>query len=35
MTETRRSRLVPEVDFDRDGVQRRFVRLFHSTHASG
>jgi predicted deacylase len=34
MTETRRSRLVPEVDFDRDGVQRGFVRLFHSTHAS-
>jgi predicted deacylase len=34
MTEKRRSRLVPEVDFDRDGVQRGFVRLFHSTHAS-
>ena len=34
MTETRRSRLVPEVDFDRDGVQHGFVRLFHSTHAS-
>jgi predicted deacylase len=34
MTEPRRSRLVPEVDFDRDGVQHGFVRLFHSTHAS-
>jgi predicted deacylase len=34
MSETRRSRLVPEVDFDRDGVQRGFVRLFHSSHAS-
>jgi predicted deacylase len=34
MTETRRSRLVSEVDFDRDGVQHGFVRLFHSTHAS-
>ena len=34
MTETRRSRLVAEVEFDRDGVQRGFVRLFHSTHAS-
>jgi predicted deacylase len=34
MIEPRRSRLVPEVDFDRDGVQRGFVRLFHSTHAS-
>ncbi len=34
MTETRRSRLVPEVDFDRDGLQHGFVRLFHSTHAS-
>jgi predicted deacylase len=34
MSEARRSRLVPEVDFDRDGVQRGFVRLFHSTHAS-
>jgi predicted deacylase len=34
MTEGRRSRLVPEVDFDRDGVQHGYVRLFHSTHAS-
>ncbi|MBS0559044.1 MAG: succinylglutamate desuccinylase/aspartoacylase family protein [Proteobacteria bacterium] len=34
MTAPKRSRLVPEVDFDRDGVQRGFVRLFHSTHAS-
>jgi predicted deacylase len=34
MTEPRRSRLVPEVDFDRDGVQHGFVRLFHSVHSS-
>jgi predicted deacylase len=34
MTATRPSRLVPEVDFDRDGVQHGFIRLFHSTHAS-
>jgi predicted deacylase len=34
MTATKRSRLVPEVDFDRDGVQHGFIRLFHSTHAS-
>ncbi|MBV9537518.1 MAG: succinylglutamate desuccinylase/aspartoacylase family protein, partial [Acidisphaera sp.] len=30
----RRSRLVAEVDWDADGVQHGFVRLFHSTHAS-
>ena len=29
-----RSPLVSEVDFDRDGVQRGFVRLFHSVHRS-
>jgi predicted deacylase len=29
-----KSRLVPEVDFERDGRQTGFVRLFHSTHAS-
>jgi predicted deacylase len=34
MTTKRRSRLVAEVDFDRDGEQHGFVRLFHSTHAS-
>ena len=34
MTEMRRSRLVAEVDFARDGIQHGFVRLFHSTHAS-
>ncbi len=34
MSETRRSRLVPEVDFDRDGRQHGFVRLFHSVHSS-
>ncbi|WP_198374585.1 succinylglutamate desuccinylase/aspartoacylase family protein [Neoroseomonas rubea] len=34
MPETRKSRLVPEVDFDRDGKQAGFIRLFHSTHDS-
>ncbi len=29
-----RSALVPEVDFDKAGVQRGFVRLFHSVHRS-
>jgi predicted deacylase len=29
-----RSRLIAEVDFDRDGVQHGAVRLFHSVHAS-
>lgn len=28
------SRIIPEVDFDKDGVQHGFLRLFHSTHAS-
>jgi predicted deacylase len=28
------SRLIPEVDFDRDGLQHGSVRLFHSVHAS-
>lgn len=28
------SRIVPEVDFDKDGTQHGFLRLFHSTHAS-
>jgi predicted deacylase len=30
----RPSRLIAEVDFERDGRQTGFVRLFHSTHAS-
>ena len=34
MTTTSRSRLVAEVDFDRDGVQHGFIRLFHSVHRS-
>ena len=34
MSEANRSRLVPEVDFDQDGKQCGFVRLFHSVHAS-
>ena len=34
MSEASRSRLVPEVDFDRDGKQCGFVRLFHSIHTS-
>ncbi len=34
MSGTRRSRIVPEVDFERDGRQHGFLRLFHSTHAS-
>jgi len=31
---TRPSRIVPDVDFDKDGRQHGFLRLFHSTHAS-
>lgn len=34
MSETRKSRLVPEVDFAKDGKQTGFIRLFHSTHDS-
>ena len=34
MPEPRKSRLIPEVDFARDGKQTGFVRLFHSTHDS-
>jgi predicted deacylase len=34
MSETRRSRLIPEVDFNKDGIQHGFVRLFHSVHSS-
>jgi predicted deacylase len=33
MTQSR-SRLLAEVDFEKDGVQHGFVRLFHSVHAS-
>jgi len=29
-----KSRIIPEVDFDKDGTQHGFLRLFHSTHAS-
>ena len=28
------TRILPEVDFDKDGVQNGYLRLFHSTHAS-
>jgi len=34
MTETRPSRLSAEVDFERDGKQTGFIRLFHSVHSS-
>ena len=34
MPEPKRSRIVAEVNFDKDGVQHGFLRLFHSTHAS-
>ena len=35
MSQTERpSRLVPEVDLERDGLQTGFIRLFHSTHDS-
>ncbi len=34
MSEPRRTRIVPEVDFDKNGKQHGFLRLFHSTHAS-
>ncbi len=33
-TPRKKSRLIPEVDFSRDGKQTGFVRLFHSTHDS-
>ena len=29
-----KTRIIPEVDFDKDGVQNGYLRLFHSTHAS-
>jgi predicted deacylase len=34
MPEPRKSRLIPEVDFGKDGKQAGFIRLFHSTHDS-
>ena len=34
MPDAARSRLVPEVDFDAEGKQCGFVRLFHSVHSS-
>ena len=34
MPEPRRTRIVPEVDFEKNGRQHGFLRLFHSTHAS-
>ncbi len=34
MADTRRSRMVAEVDFEKNGKQNGLVRLFHSTHAS-
>jgi len=34
MSDAARSRLIPEVDFDAEGRQAGFVRLFHSVHSS-
>ncbi|MGH7071074.1 MAG: succinylglutamate desuccinylase/aspartoacylase family protein [Acetobacteraceae bacterium] len=34
MDEPPRTRIIPEIDFDKDGLQRGFLRLFHSVHAS-
>ena len=34
MLDPKKSRLVAEVDFEKDGKQTGFVRLFHSVHAS-
>jgi predicted deacylase len=34
MSDRSRSRIVPEVDFDKDGRQQGFLRLPHSVHAS-
>lgn len=34
MPDPRKSRILCDVDFDRDGVQHGFLRLFHSSHAS-
>jgi predicted deacylase len=34
MLDPKKSRLVADVEFDRDGKHHGFIRLFHSTHAS-
>jgi predicted deacylase len=34
MAATSRSRIVADVDFDRNGRQHGFLRLFHSVHSS-
>ena len=34
MSDAARSRLVPDVDFNAEGKQAGFVRLFHSVHSS-
>ena len=34
MSATSRSRIVAEVDFDKNGRQHGFLRLFHSVHSS-
>ena len=34
MSEAARSRLIPEVDFNAEGRQTSFIRLFHSVHRS-
>jgi predicted deacylase len=34
MSDAARSRLVPEVDFNAEGKQTGFIRLFHSVHSS-
>ena len=34
MSEAARSRLIPEVDFNAEGRQAGFIRLFHSVHSS-
>jgi len=34
MSEAARSRLIPEVDFNAEGRQTGFIRLFHSVHSS-
>ena len=34
MAAASRSRIVAEVDFDRNGRQQGFLRLFHSVHSS-
>ncbi|HWL82811.1 MAG TPA: succinylglutamate desuccinylase/aspartoacylase family protein, partial [Roseomonas sp.] len=34
MSETRRTRILCDVDFDKDGFQQGYLRLFHSSHIS-